>query len=252
MDRSAERKKTTLRKNTTRTHSHTRLLQEREAPSMQVVLVMFRADGERRSFSIHRDITVIGRREDCDFRIPLGEVSRKHCRLIKNGEAIKVEDLGSSNGTYCNGMRVQEADLNPGDTLQVGPAVFVVQIDGAPADDAMAPVTAEAAAAAAAAEAGPSAEAAEVEEAVIEEMGEDVEPTTVVSSGATQPGRGAGGGGGKAGDNGDFDPMSILEGNDESGVMPTLGDSALGQNANQNSGSAAGLDPSEESHQHNA
>jgi pSer/pThr/pTyr-binding forkhead associated (FHA) protein len=221
---------------------------------MQVVLVMFRADGERRSFSIHRDITVIGRREDCDFRIPLGEVSRKHCRLIKNGEAIKVEDLGSSNGTYCNGLRVQEADLNPGDTLQVGPAVFVVQIDGAPNEDEMAPVTAEAAAAAAAADAvaNPSPEVAEVEEAVIEEMGEDVdvEPTTTIaSSGATQRG---GGGGAKADDNGEFDPMAILEGNDESGVMPTLGDSALGENANQNSGSAAGLDPSEESHQHNA
>ena len=215
---------------------------------MQVVLVMFRADGERRSFSIHRDITVIGRREDCDFRIPLGEVSRKHCRLIKNGEAIKVEDLGSSNGTYCNGMRVQEADLNPGDTLQVGPAVFVVQIDGAPNEDEMAPVTAEAAAAAAAADAAPSAEAAEVEEAVIEEMGEDVEPTTIVGSGATQSG------GGKSADNGEFDPMAILEGNDESGVMPTIGDSALGEgeNPSQNSGSAADLDPSAESHQHNA
>src|SRR3954451_1373544 len=144
---------------------------------MQVVLVMFRGEAERRSFSITRDVTVIGRREDCDFRIPLGEVSRKHCRVIKNGQTVKVEDLGSSNGTYCNGMRVQEADLNPGDTLQVGPAVFVVQIDGTPGEDEMAPVTAEAAAAAAAADAAPSAEAAEVQDAVIEEMGEDVEPT---------------------------------------------------------------------------
>ncbi len=37
---------------------------------MQVVLVMFRSDGERRSFSVVRDMTVIGRREDCDLRIP--------------------------------------------------------------------------------------------------------------------------------------------------------------------------------------
>src|SRR5262245_42368052 len=75
---------------------------------MQAVLVMFRSDGERRSFSIARDMTVIGRREDCDLRIPLGDVSRKHCRLVRDGDMLKVEDLGSSNGTYLNGRRVQE------------------------------------------------------------------------------------------------------------------------------------------------
>jgi pSer/pThr/pTyr-binding forkhead associated (FHA) protein len=101
---------------------------------MQVVLVMFRGDGERRSFSIVHDVTVIGRREDCDFRIPLGEISRKHCRLIKDGDTLRAEDLGSSNGTYVNGERVQEAQLSPGDSLKVGSIVFVVQIDGVPAE----------------------------------------------------------------------------------------------------------------------
>ena len=106
---------------------------------MQVVLVMFRADGERRSFSIVRDMTVVGRREDCDLRIPLGEVSRKHCRLIMDGEAVRLEDLGSSNGTFHNGERVREAALAPGDTVQIGPVTFMVQIDGVPADEDMQP-----------------------------------------------------------------------------------------------------------------
>jgi pSer/pThr/pTyr-binding forkhead associated (FHA) protein len=106
---------------------------------MQVVLVMFRGEGERRSFSIVRDVTVIGRREDCDFRIPLGEISRKHCRLIKDGDALRAEDLGSSNGTFVNGARVQEAQLAPGDTLKVGSVMFVVQIDGVPHEDEMQP-----------------------------------------------------------------------------------------------------------------
>jgi len=117
---------------------------------MQVVLVMFRPDGQRRSFSVVRDMTVIGRREDCDLRIPLGDVSRKHCRLIKDGEALRVEDLGSSNGTFRNGTRVQQSELEPGDTLQVGPVVFVLQVDGVPADEDLSPVTAGAAAGAAA------------------------------------------------------------------------------------------------------
>jgi predicted component of type VI protein secretion system len=108
---------------------------------MQVVLVMFRADGERRSFSIVRDMTVVGRREDCDLRIPLGEVSRKHCRLIKEGDTIRLEDLGSSNGTFHNAERVREATLAAGDTIQIGPVTFMVQVDGVPADEDMQPST---------------------------------------------------------------------------------------------------------------
>jgi len=107
---------------------------------MQIVLVMFRDNGQRRSFSLTRDVTVIGRREDCDFRIPLGEVSRKHCRLLRDGERLRVEDLGSSNGTFVNGRRIQEAELHAGDTLQVGPLAFVVQLDGQPDEERMSPV----------------------------------------------------------------------------------------------------------------
>jgi predicted component of type VI protein secretion system len=107
---------------------------------MQAVLVMIRSDGERRSFSIARDMTVIGRREDCDLRIPLGEISRKHCRLVRDEETLRVEDLGSSNGTYHNGQRVQESVLAAGDTIQIGPVVFVLQLDGVPADEDLHPV----------------------------------------------------------------------------------------------------------------
>jgi predicted component of type VI protein secretion system len=102
---------------------------------MQVVLVMFRADGARRSFPLTRDVTVIGRREDCDLRIPLTEVSRKHCRIVKDNGSLRVEDLGSSNGTFHNGGRVQESRIEPGDQLQVGPVQFTVQIEGFPPDE---------------------------------------------------------------------------------------------------------------------
>jgi pSer/pThr/pTyr-binding forkhead associated (FHA) protein len=87
-------------------------------------------------------MTVVGRREDCDLRIPLGEISRKHCRFIKDGDSLRIEDLGSSNGTFHNGERVQEAIVGPGDTVQVGSIAFVVQIDGAPVDEELTPVRA--------------------------------------------------------------------------------------------------------------
>src|SRR4051812_5118613 len=155
---------------------------------MRVVMVMFRADGQRRSFSVTRDITVIGRREDCDLRIPLGDVSRKHCRMITDGDVIRVEDLGSSNGTYRNGERIQQTELTAGDTLQVGPVVFVVQVDGTPADDDLQPVTVQTAAASSASRGGSSA---------------SVSGDALTSSGSAG-GESAGGGGGE------FDPMEAL------------------------------------------
>lgn len=109
---------------------------------MNVVLVMFRGDGDRRSFSLARDLTVVGRREDCDLRIPVGDVSRKHCRFIREADTLRVEDLGSSNGTFVNGERVQESVVRAGDYIQIGPVQFVLQIDGYPADEDIADPTA--------------------------------------------------------------------------------------------------------------
>ncbi|HEY1683807.1 MAG TPA: FHA domain-containing protein [Tepidisphaeraceae bacterium] len=102
---------------------------------MQVVLVMLKSDGQRRSFPLNREMTVIGRGEDCDLRVPVGDVSRKHCRLVKEDAGLRIEDLGSSNGTFHNGQRVSEAYLAAGDHLKIGPLQFIVQIDGVPAED---------------------------------------------------------------------------------------------------------------------
>ena len=175
---------------------------------MGVVMVMFRPDGQRRSFSVTRDMTVIGRREDCDLRIPLGDVSRKHCRLILDGENIKVEDLGSSNGTYRNGERVQQAELTAGDTLQIGPVVFVLQVEGFPADEDLTPITVQSAAAAtnggapaASAASATGEEEAPVEEVVDLESAEEEAPASAAAADA----------GADAAADGEFDPMEALE-----------------------------------------
>ena len=158
---------------------------------MQAVLVMFRSDGERRSFSMARDMTVVGRREDCDLRIPLGEVSRKHCRIVRDGDSLKLEDLGSSNGTFLNGQRVQEAMLGPGDTVQVGPVVFVLQVDGQPADDELQPVTM----AAADGEAVLDDEQATLEPDSLETLSDDDDAEQPAAAGAHANGGHANGGG---------------------------------------------------------
>ena len=175
---------------------------------MGVVMVMFRADGQRRSFSITRDMTVVGRREDCDLRIPLSDVSRKHCRVILNGEAIKVEDLGSSNGTYVNGERVQQAELTPGDTVQIGPVVFVLQVDGFPAEEDLQPVT--------------------VQTTGAEPAGSDDgdEPIDLEASTA---GTATAASGGDSASPGEFDPMEALESNEGSAFDFQIDESQHGE-----------------------
>jgi hypothetical protein len=107
---------------------------------LEVVLVNFRPDGSRRSLSLAKPVTVIGRRPDSDLRIPLANVSRQHCRLVKDEKNVRMEDLGSSNGTFVNFERVSLAVLQAGDVLSVGSVDFVLQIAGVPAEaDLVAP-----------------------------------------------------------------------------------------------------------------
>ncbi len=55
--------------------------------------------------------------------VPLGHpaVSRKHAALTISSGKVEIEDLGSKNGTFVNGVRVQKCSLCPGDTLELGP-----------------------------------------------------------------------------------------------------------------------------------
>lgn len=98
------------------------------------VLAMFKSDGTRRDFPLTKDRIIIGRKVNCDLRIPLTSVSRQHCEVLIDGDTVQVKDLGSSNGTYHNSVRVQEARLAAGDELVIGPVVFTLVVDGQPED----------------------------------------------------------------------------------------------------------------------
>ena len=99
---------------------------------MDVNLVLFKKGGSQKSFSLPDSTTVIGRRHDCDLCIPLKTVSRRHCQLIQNKEAVTIRDLGSRVGTFLNGKRINEETLKPGDYIRIGPLIFLLQIDGEP------------------------------------------------------------------------------------------------------------------------
>ena len=99
-----------------------------------LVLAMFESDGTRRDFPLTKDRVIIGRKVNCDLRIPLTSVSRQHCEITIDCDKVHIKDLGSSNGTHHNSVRVQEADLEAGDELAIGPVVFTLVVDGEPAD----------------------------------------------------------------------------------------------------------------------
>jgi pSer/pThr/pTyr-binding forkhead associated (FHA) protein len=99
---------------------------------MHVNLVLFKKDGTQKLFPLSSNITVIGRRHDCDLRVPLTLVSRRHCKLSKNNQIINIRDLNSRNGTFLNGKRIKEADINAGDYISVGSLTFMLQVDGEP------------------------------------------------------------------------------------------------------------------------
>ena len=100
---------------------------------MDLTLVVFKEDGQRREFPIHRTKTVIGRGDDCDLQVPLGTISRHHCEILIEDNSASLKDAGSSNGTYHNNQRVTvDQPLMPGDHIRIGPVTFTVLIDGEP------------------------------------------------------------------------------------------------------------------------
>ena len=67
-----------------------------------------------------KDTTLIGRDNSCDIIIPDRQVSRHHARLVTIPNGAKIEDLGSKNGTHCNGQLIsQPFTLQDGDIIQV-------------------------------------------------------------------------------------------------------------------------------------
>jgi hypothetical protein len=70
--------------------------------------------------------TTVGRHPESDIFLNDVTVSRHHCRFVVTEENISVEDSGSTNGTYVNDDRVDQAVLNAGDEVMVGRFHFVV------------------------------------------------------------------------------------------------------------------------------
>jgi serine/threonine protein kinase len=82
-----------------------------------------------RVYLLHQDTTTLGRTTGNDVLIPDGTVSRRHACLSFAGGAWYVEDVGSSNGTWVNGARVQRPTrLEHGDEVRLGDEVLTFEL----------------------------------------------------------------------------------------------------------------------------
>lgn len=86
----------------------------------QAYLIVIAGTNVGEMHKLERTVTVLGRSIDANVRLIDDGISRHHCRVRLEGGQVVVEDMGSRNGTFCNGERTTHHVLQDGDKLQLG------------------------------------------------------------------------------------------------------------------------------------
>jgi predicted component of type VI protein secretion system len=74
--------------------------------------------------ALQRPVLLVGRHPECDVRIDLPQVSRRHCCLALAYDRATIRDLGSRHGVRVNGRIIDEARLHPGDEIAIGHLLY--------------------------------------------------------------------------------------------------------------------------------
>jgi FHA domain len=94
-------------------------------------LVVERAPGHDPGmiYDLDGDI-VLGRGDRAEIRLEDPFASARHARVCEQGNAVVVEDLGSTNGTYLNEELLETPrPLHPGDRVRIGDSEFTFEVD---------------------------------------------------------------------------------------------------------------------------
>ncbi len=89
-------------------------------PAGSALLVVRRGPNSGARFLLDADVTTVGRHPNADIFLDDVTVSRRHAEFLRNGRQFQVKDLGSLNGTYFDGERIDLAVLTDGSEVQVG------------------------------------------------------------------------------------------------------------------------------------
>ena len=87
-------------------------------------LICKASGGNTIDFALPSKPITVGRSSQADLLIPDERVSRIHCGLRSEGGSFIIKDLGSTNGTWVNDRRIQEARLKLGDSIRVGQTIL--------------------------------------------------------------------------------------------------------------------------------
>jgi len=87
-------------------------------PSAYLVVISGPSFGEM--YKLKGERSTLGRGERTDIRVLDDGVSREHAAIEREGGKMVLVDLGSTNGTFCNGGRVTRHDLTDGDKISIG------------------------------------------------------------------------------------------------------------------------------------
>lgn len=94
-------------------------------PSSRLVIFFH----DRRRLILSAGENIIGRDEDADAVLDDPEVSRHHARVVIDPDRVTIEDLGSKNGTFVRGSKIDHpVELKNGDEVLLGNAALVVKI----------------------------------------------------------------------------------------------------------------------------
>jgi diguanylate cyclase (GGDEF)-like protein len=89
-------------------------------------LIVVNGGSVGKMFKLTGQETVIGRSSDADIQITDEGVSRRHAKVVqRNDGSVHLVDLGSTNGTFYNGNRVDVQPLRDGDKIQIGSTVIL-------------------------------------------------------------------------------------------------------------------------------
>jgi pSer/pThr/pTyr-binding forkhead associated (FHA) protein len=100
-------------------------------------LVLLSSGGPEQEYELGKARVTLGRATTNDIVLSDNRLSRSHARLECGPAGCTLVDLGSSNGSYVNGQRVERLRLQPGDLLALGGAQFRFELSGPVAEAGM-------------------------------------------------------------------------------------------------------------------
>ncbi|WP_460946640.1 FHA domain-containing protein [Okibacterium endophyticum] len=89
-------------------------------PSGSALLIVRRGPNAGARFLLDADVTSVGRHPNADIFLDDVTVSRRHAEFVRHASAFEIRDLHSLNGTYFDGVRIENALLHDGAEVQVG------------------------------------------------------------------------------------------------------------------------------------